>query len=63
MEPHNNIVGKDSGRALEKYEKYEELCVLHESMSDHGFGVLSCNIQNTLVSQNRRMSWIDDCPE
>ena len=56
MEPHNNIVGKDSGRALEKYEKYEELCVLHESMSDHGFGVLSCNIQNTLVSQNRRMS-------
>ena len=30
MEPHNNIVGKDSGRAL---EKYEELCVLHESMS------------------------------
>ena len=48
MEPHNNIVGKDSGRALEK--NIEELCLLHESMTwDCGFGVLSHDMNQTHV--------------
>ena len=36
MEPHNNIVGKDSGRALEKYEEFFVCCM---NQCHRGFGV------------------------